>query len=276
MTGIDYESEYNNRARVPEHPQIMAGWQRDAAAFRESVTSELDVSYGRTRRTMYDLFRADRDAAAPVTALFIHGGYWQALDGKSFSHMAAGPLAHGLNVAVASYDLCPDVRIGDIADELRQLACTLWWRFSRPIVAYGHSAGGHLTACLLATDWEARGLPRNLVTAGLALSGLFELAPLIGTTVNDKLGLDVEEASAQSPLLAPAPKGTRLTAAVGGDESSEYLRQSRTIVDSWGRNGVETRLDIRPGANHFTVIAPLADANSDLTLEVLRLAGLSK
>lgn len=272
MSGIDYEAEYNNRARVPEHPGIMAGWQRDAAAFRASARAELDISYGPSRRTTYDLFLPDSAGSAPVTALFIHGGYWQALDGKAFSHMAAGPLAHGLPVAVATYDLCPDVRVGEIAEQLRLLAGTLWWRFSRPVIAYGHSAGGHLTAALLATDWEARRLPENLVSAGLALSGLFELEPLVGTSVNDKLGLDREEAIAQSPLAARAPAGTRLTAAVGGEESSEYLRQSRKIVEEWGRSGVETKLDIRSGANHFTVIAPLADPDSDLTLEVLRLA----
>ena len=153
MTGVDYESEYNNRARVPEHPEIIAGWKHDAAAFRQTARSELDIPYGPTPRATYDLFLPEAHLDdAPAVALFIHGGYWQALEGKFFSHMAAGPLSHALPVAVANYDLCPDVRMGDIVEEMRSLAESLWQRFRKPIVAYGHSAGGHLTAMMCATE----------------------------------------------------------------------------------------------------------------------------
>ncbi len=273
MTDLDYEDEYNNRARVPEHPQIIAGWKNDAAAFRQIAKSELDIGYGPSPRTNYDLFLPEASLdQAPAVALFIHGGYWQALEGKIFSHLAAGPLGHGLPVAVASYDLCPDVRIGDIVEEIRKLSEALWHRFRRPVVAYGHSAGGHLTAALLATNWQERNLPPLLVAGGLAISGLFDLAPLVATSINDKLGLDPAEALAQSPATMAPPSGARLTAAVGGAESSEYHRQSKLIVDIWGQGGVETKLDIRGQDNHFTVIAPLADPASDLTLELMRLA----
>lgn len=272
MSGLDYESEYNNRARVPEHPQIIAGWQRDAAAFRDAAHGELDISYELSPRATFDFFIPEGGVEpAPAIALFIHGGYWQAFDNKSFSHMAAGPLGHGLPVAVANYDLCPQVRVGDIVEEMRSLVGALWERYRKPIVAYGHSAGGHLTAALLATDWTKRGLPPLLVPAGLAISGLFDLQPLIETSINEKLGMDRAEAIALSPIAMSAPRGTKLTAAVGGAESSEYLRQSRVIVDIWGRGGVTAHLDVRGEDNHFTVIGPLASPDSDLTKSLVAL-----
>lgn len=269
---LDLEAEYNNRARVPEHPAIMAGWVRDAAAYREAPPYEADIAYGTTTRERYDFFPAGD--GAPV-ALFIHGGYWQALDKSFFSHMAKGPNARGIAVAVMSYDLCPDVSLSRIVDEVRACALALWRRTGRKVIAFGHSAGGHLTSMLLATDWKVLdpAAPADLVTAGLAISGLFDLPPLVPTSINIKLGLDEAEAKRLSPAFMKPNAGTRLVAAVGGAESSEYLRQSRLIAESWTPLGCATRDHIVAGANHFTVIASLAEPEGALT-QIL--AGLAK
>lgn len=266
---IDYEAEYNNRARVPKHPEVIAGWQRDAAAYRDSSNCELDRAYGLGERLTYDLFHPKSDNDLNPIALFIHGGYWQSMDTKHFSHMARGLNEAGFLVAVGGYDLCPDVKISDIVEEIRLLCGHLWEQFRRPIVAYGHSAGGHLTSALLSTDWASRGLPVRLVPTGYAISGLFDLMPLVQTSINDKLGMDEKEALKLSPIAMAPPIGTRLVAAVGGDESREYFRQSRIIVDLWGRGGVETRIRIEEAANHFTVIAPLADPESDMLADLI-------
>jgi arylformamidase len=246
---IDLEAEYNNRARVPEHPGIITGWARDAAAYREAKSPRV-VRYGEGERRTFDLF----EAGAGPAVLFIHGGYWQALDKSFFSHMARGLNALGVSVAVPSYDLCPAVRIGDIVEQMRTACATLARESNAPIIASGHSAGGHLAACLLATEAH--------VPAAYAISGIFELAPLVPTSLNAALGLDKAEADALSPLAWPAPEGKHLDAVVGGSESSEYLRQSQAIVDAWGGDGVEARYEAITGANHFTVIAPLADPTS--------------
>lgn len=270
---IDYEAEYNNRARVPDHMAVIDGWARDAAAYRDTADCQTGIAYELGERTQYDLFlpAGGMPATGPI-ALFLHGGYWQALDRSFFSHMARGPNAHGLPVAVANYSLCPQVRVTDIVEEVRRLAGHLWERYRKPVVAYGHSAGGQLTAALLATDWGSRGLPPRLVPAGLAISGIFDLQPLIDTSVNTNLRLDRKDAIEVSPVALAAPMGTRLIAAVGGGESSEYIRQSRVIADAWGRGGVATELDIRGQDNHFTVIAPLADPASDLTAAFVSMA----
>lgn len=255
---LDLEAEYNNRARVPEHPAIIAGWAKDAAAYREAKPPRV-VRYGDGERHTFDLF----EAGAGPAVMFIHGGYWQALDKSFFSHMAAGLNALGVSVAVPSYDLCPTVRIGDIVEQMRAACAVLHRETGAPVIVSGHSAGGHLCACLLATEAH--------VPAAYAISGLFELAPLIPTSLNDALRLDVEEAEALSPLSWPGPQGKMLDAVVGGDESGEFLRQSATIVESWGAEGVETRYEAIAGANHFTIIAPLADARSAMCARILEL-----
>ncbi|HEX2255531.1 MAG TPA: alpha/beta hydrolase [Afifellaceae bacterium] len=270
MAHIDYASEYNNRARVPEHPAIIAGWARDAAAWRATAGGELDVPNGDSQRQRVDVFAPRQDQGCRLV-LFIHGGYWQALDKDHFSHLAAGLNAHGVTVAVAGYDLCPSVAIRDIVGQMRRAAAFLYRRTGRRLVAAGHSAGGHLAAALVATDWPAiePGLPRDLVPAGLAISGLFDLRPLVETPINEALRLDGTEARAMSPLFWEVPPGRRLEAWVGAEESGEYLRQSRTIVDTWAQAGARTRCQVVPGANHFTIVAQLADAASPMTAALL-------
>jgi arylformamidase len=269
---VDYEVEYNNRARVPENPAIMAGWARDAQAYREAHHGPLKgVGYGPGERHRIDLFSGD--GRGPIV-VFIHGGYWQALDGSFFSHLAGGLNAHGIDVAVPSYDLCPNVSVADIVEQMRTATRELA-KLGRPLVISGHSAGGHLAACLLATDWRAldAALPEDLVTAAYAISGLFDLRPLVPTSINTALKLDDASAKAASPLFWTPPVRGTLDAVVGGNESAEYFRQSRTIVDGWGAAGLPTRFGTVPDANHFTAIAPLADAGSPMTLRLKQLAG---
>jgi arylformamidase len=267
---VDYEVEYNNRARVPESPALMAGWAKDAAAWRERHAPRI-IRYGPGARNIIDYFPGDNDGPIVV---FIHGGYWQAFDSSSFSHLAAGLNAHGIGVAIPSYDLCPDVTVDQIIREMREASRELA-RFRRSLVISGHSAGGHLAACMLATDWRAydASLPQDLVIAAFSISGLFDLGPLVDTSINKALRLDRTTAMAASPLFWSAPRRGSLDAVVGENESAEYHRQSRTIVDLWGRAGVATRFGTVPNANHFTAIAPLADPGSPMVLRLKQLAG---
>jgi arylformamidase len=267
---VDYEVEYNNRARVPENPALIAGWARDAAAYRERLAPRA-VRYGAGARNVIDFFPGGHDGPIVV---FIHGGYWQALDKSFFSHLAGGLNAHGIAVAIPGYDLCPDVSVHNIIAEMRG-ACRELARLGYSLVVSGHSAGGHLAACMLATDWPAldASLPRDLVASAYAISGLFDLGPLLDTSINQALRLDAAAASTASPLFWIPPAGKSLDAVVGENESAEYLRQSRTITEIWGAAGVATRFGTISGANHFTAIAPLADPASPMVLRLKQLTG---
>jgi arylformamidase len=274
---IDYETEYNNRARVPEHPEIFARWAREAEDYRAEAMkerrAELGLSYGSSLRQFIDLFSARRAVKAPL-ALFIHGGYWRSLDPSLFSHMARGLNAHDVTVAVVGYDLCPEVTIAEIIEQIRHACLFLWLRTGQRMMIYGHSAGGHLAATMLATEWQARypKAPQDLVPAAYSISGLFDLTPLVGIPMAHDLRLDESEARSVSPLFWPAPKGRPFDAVVGALESSEFLRQSRTVADSWGKAGAQTRYEAIPGANHFTVIDALADPHSAMVSRLAELA----
>jgi arylformamidase len=266
VTAIDYEAEYNNRARVPEHPDIFARWASAAQAFRAShPDAELGLAYGKRDREKIDLFWPPAGRTAPI-ALFIHGGYWRSLDPSSFSHLAAGPNAHGIALALVGYDLCPGVSMETIIDQVRAAALHLFRRHGRRMVASGHSAGGHLSACLVATDWRKFGaeVPEDLVPAGLSISGLFGLAPLIRTSMNQDLRITTENVARISPLGWNVALDRIFDAWVGGEESREFLRHSREVTDLWARKGVATRYVEVPRTNHFTVLDPLADPASEM------------
>jgi arylformamidase len=247
----------------------MAGWARDAAAYREQHAPRV-ARYGAGARHTIDFFAGD--GQGPIV-VFIHGGYWQALDGSSFSHCAKGLNAHGVDVAVPSYDLCPQVSVDTIIQQMRAAARELA-QLGRPLVISGHSAGGHLAACLLATDWQSldASLPKELVIAAYAISGLFDLVPLVETSINKALQLDPVTAKAASPLFWKPPSHGSLDALVGGEESAEYFRQSRTMTERWAAAGLPTRHGPIEGANHFTAIAPLADPASSMVLRLKELA----
>lgn len=271
----DLEAQYDNRANVPEHPAIMAGWARDAAAYRSARAPhcELGLPYGAHPRQTVDIFRPDHPDPTRPLIVFIHGGYWRSLDPASFSHLAAGANAAGFSVAIPGYRLCPEVAIADIVDDLRAACLFLHARHGSPFIACGHSAGGHLTAAMAATDWTRFGqdVPPALVRRGLAISGLFDLAPLLATSINGSLRLDEASAKAASPAFWPVPPGIRLEAWVGEAETAEYHRQSRLVVERWAAAGASTRCQVIPDANHFTAPAPLADPGSAMVAALVRL-----
>ena len=271
---IDYAAEYNNRARIAGGDEILARMAKGSADYRALALArwpdDMSLRYGTTERQFIDLFRAESAGNAPL-AMFIHGGFWRSLDPAHFSQVARGLNGRGIDVALAGYDLCPQVSIGAIVGQMRQACLYLWGRFGKRILVFGHSAGGHLAAALFATDWEHLGAPADLVPVATGISGVYELAPLMHTPMNDDFRLDLEEANRLSPLYWHPPAGRPFDVIVGDAESSEFLRQSRTLADVWGKAGVVTRYEA-PSANHFTVIEPLAEPASPM---VERLAALA-
>ena len=271
---IDLEAEYNNRAGVPEHPEILARLDRDAAAYRAaSPQAELGVSYGPSARQVIDMFPAKAGGGQAPLALFIHGGYWRTNHWSSYSHMAASLNSHGIDVAISGYDLCPLVTVAAIIDQLRAACLFLWRKRHQRILVFGHSAGGHLVACMVATDWKsiAADAPADLVPAAYAISGVFDLTPLTQVSMNQELRLDQTEAKRVSPLFWPLPPGRVFDVVVGGAESDEFRRQSRIVADGW-RGQVQTRYEEIPGGNHFSVVDPLKDANSKMVTRLVELA----
>jgi arylformamidase len=276
MAPIDYEKEYDNRGRVKEHPEIFARWDREASAYREAMRGKVEfgVSYGPSPRQVYDYFPGNGSHAGAPLAVFIHGGYWRSLEPAMFSQMARGMNGRGINVALTGYDLCPNVSIAAIIEQTRAALLALWRKYKKRMLVTGHSAGGHLAACMAATEWHAvsKEAPTDLVPFGYAISGVFDLTPLLNVSQNADLRLDAQSAHSVSPVNWKLPPQRSLDAVVGGNESSEFLRQSKLIADDWGKRGAVTRYEEVAGADHFTVIDPLSDPDSAMTARVVKLA----
>jgi arylformamidase len=251
---------------------------RDAAAYREETAkesrAELGLSFGPSPRQTVDLFLPQGHGKETPLAMFVHGGYWRSLEPSTFSQMARGMNAHGVAVALSGYDLAPQVSIGDIIAQTQQACLFLWRRFHQRIMVSGHSAGGHLAACMLATDWSqlAADAPPDLVPMGYSISGLFDLSPLLHLSTNADFRLDADEARRISPLFWPVERGRVFDAVVGGAESPEFLRQSKDLADGWRAKGVETRYEPIPDANHFTVCDPMTDPDSAMVRRLVELA----
>jgi len=270
------ERGYNNRAAVADHQVWLDRYPEMSAATRARHRHVRDLRYGPAPKETLDLFLPE--TAPRGTFVFIHGGYWRALDKADF-HFVAGPLlAQGISVAVANYDLCPAVSIARIVDECRRMM--VWIAkdggqhgvVTDNVVVGGHSAGGHLAAMMFATDWDALGLAQDPLVGGVTLSGVHDLKPLVLASMNADLRLTNAEAARVSPVnhasLTPAP----LLVAVGGAETSEFIRQSQLIWDSWPDNGRPAAGPlILAGKHHFSVVADYADPESELTRATLAL-----
>jgi arylformamidase len=271
------DAQYDNRARVPDHPLIFERWRIAAAYSREQASRRLDLRYGEGPNETLDLFPSpQRDA--PVL-FFIHGGYWRGSDKSEVSFVAPAFVDRGAMVVLPNYDLCPQVTVETIALQMvRALVWTcrhtaLYGGDPSRIVVAGHSAGGHLAAMLLSCDWASQGLPTDTVRAAIALSGLFDLDPVSRAPYLQRdLKLSAESVRRLSPVRFPAPRRP-LYAMVGAGESEEFLRQTREIGEAWGVPAVPV-CEAVPGLNHFTILNALADPSSPvhhLALDVLGL-----
>ncbi|WP_316978594.1 alpha/beta hydrolase [Shumkonia mesophila] len=273
-----FERHYNVRAAIPEHPAIFAAWKARSEAFRKRTGGIFDVAYGPSAAETLDLFPAGV-RGAPVH-LFIHGGYWQALDKADSSFIAEAFVEAGVTVAVVNYALCPAATIEAIVEQMRRALLWLWRHAAehggdaQRIQVSGHSAGGHLVGMLMATDWpglDAKA-PRRLIKSGVAISGLFDLGPLVQTTINDKVGMDAATAGRLSPLfLDPAAPESPLLLAVGGLESEGFHGQSDTMAAAWRAKGVAVERLTLPGRHHLSAVEALADPATDLFRRALAL-----
>ncbi len=265
------DREYNNRLKVPDYQKYYDAWEGGSQSFRESARrAHLDVEFGPGEFENLDLFLPDaKDAPLHI---YIHGGYWQWMYKETFSFLGKSFVDAGAAFAVLNYALCPSVTMDELIQQVRA-ACAFLYKeasnfgYSRErLHVSGHSAGGHLTAMILATDWPAfgPGLPKDLVKSGISISGVFDIEPLLYTDIGDALQLDKDGAKGVSPLyLKPATKAP-LVLAVGGDEGDEFHRQSQIMADAWVPYDIPIEMMDLPGKNHFSILNTLADPEGDL------------
>jgi acetyl esterase/lipase len=247
------DAAYNNSTAVADSDRYLADWLRRSKALRVRMPDHLNLAYGDAPRARLDFFPTNRTGAA--TLLFFHGGYWQRNTKEGFSFVAEGPLAHGFHVAVAGYTLAPEATMDGIVREartaLRWLHQHLTTLGSDPARLYvsGWSAGGHLAAMLM---------DEPLVAGGFAISGLFDLEPIRLSYLNEKLGLDAEQARRNSPMLNLGARSAKFMIAYGSDELPELKRQSREFGAAWTARGLPIEMIEVADCHHYAILEQLA------------------
>ena len=267
MTRAELDAAYDNRSAVKNSAAKVADWSERSARFRDAHGELLDLVYGARPRNRIDIFRSGAKAAPLL--VFLHGGYWQRNAKDMFACLAEGPLARGVDVALAGYTLAPEATLTDIVAEVR--AAVAWLRAEGPrhgvgsnrLVVSGWSAGGHLTA--MTTDMPG-------VDAGIAISGIYDLEPCRLNNLNDALRLTPSEAAAMSPLRHVPRHAAPLVVAYGAAELPELQRQSRDYCAALRAAGLTAELMPLAGHDHFSILEELANPTGRLVDVALRLA----
>lgn len=234
---------------------------------REQLKCHENVRYGDGNRETMDLFPSQ----SSKWLVFIHGGYWRSMTKGFFSFLAEPFVKEGISVAVLEYDLCPAVSVDKIISQCRSAISWLYqhagaygMRCDELIIA-GHSAGGHLTAMMFATDWTQHSVPPEAIIGGVAISGLFDLDPIRQTAMNTDLQLEPNDVLVSSPARLKPAINVPLALVVGGRESSEFHRQCRILKGAPGWETVTaTDVVVKTECNHFDILEVLLDLDSDL------------
>jgi arylformamidase len=271
------EREYNLRIRHPEREAVYEDFAARSAAYRDRADCRLDLRYAAGERCTLDWFAPATAAAAAPLLVFIHGGYWRALDKRIFSFVAAPYNAAGAAVALIGYDLAPGVTLSRIVEQAH--ASLAWMARERSldfdrarVVVSGHSAGGHLAALLAAAPPERIG--GVAVAAAAPISGLFDLEPLLETSVNLDVRMSADEARRLSPMRCDRFRAPRLVVAVGARETEGFIAQSRRFAERADAAGAAARFVLVPGRTHFDVLEDLAHADAPLCRDTLSLLAL--
>ncbi|AHE65892.1 alpha/beta hydrolase [Legionella oakridgensis] len=250
---------YNNTAAIPNRDQIFADWEQRSADISARLPEHLNLQYGPRPRNRLDFFKAKEGAP---TLLFIHGGYWQMHSKERFRAMASGPMAHGINVAIIEYTLTPEITLDQIVEEINQgldflvaHSSSLGGDPTRIVVA-GSSAGGHLTAMVLA---------HPSVIGGVGISGLYDLEPIRHSYINVGLKLNKSMSIHESPTLQVGGADTPIALLVGSAE----LPLMRKQTADFAIHRIQYRLPVTyeeiPHANHFTILSELISPTGRIT-----------
>ena len=269
FTAEEIEAQYNLRARRPEFDiEIRSDWLARSARARETLDCSLDIAYGASERQKIDHFRSVQNAA-PAVAYF-HGGYWQRGEKAMYSFLAEPFLRQGIDFLAVGYDLCPAVTITQISEQARAAVAWIWRNagdlgISRErLTVMGHSAGGHITAMMMGTDWTKRGadLPLDMLRAGIPISPIIELEPLRFTSINEGPQMDAAEAEAESPMNHPPVTDAPQLVVCGERETEEFHRQADIYAAAFATAARPIERYTVPASDHFDELNVLARDDS--------------
>ena len=276
------DAEYDNRAKVTGAEDYIARWKARSKEARSELDCNLDLAYGSSNAETLDFFPSNTPGKSPIN-IFYHGGYWRALHKDDFSYVASAVHEAGAATVVVNYALVPEVSFDELVRQCRAALAWVWRNADRfggdreKIFVSGHSAGGHLVAMMMATDWPAfdAELPAQPIRGGCGISGLYDLEPIRLCFLNEDLNLSEEDAIRNSPTKQRRTCLSPLLLPVGAWEGPEYLRQSNGLADAWFHSGEAPKVLVMPGHNHFSIATQLDDSESKLSQAIQHQMNLS-
>ncbi len=274
------DAQYRARATVPvaEFEALVARYGSDSARARQRLECRADIAYGSHPDEVVDIYPAGVNA--PVF-FYIHGGYWRMLSQKESAFMAEAFVGLGAAVVTVNYSLAPEASLDTIVGQCR--AALAWtWRNAASfggdrerIFVCGSSAGGHLTGAMIAGGWhDGQGVPADIVKGACALSGLFDLEPVMLSEVNEWIKLDPESARRNSPIHNLPEAGCPLIVSHGGNETEEFKRQTYIFAEAWRKAGFGcTAVDMNE-TNHFDIVFDFQNPDGKLMRAVRDMMGI--
>lgn len=273
----DYDQEaidwwYNARGRCKEVAQLKTDQENSSEEARNKYRCDLNVRLGDMPREAVDIYYPEGDGPHPIH-IFFHGGYWKSNDKETSSYVTHALVPYGAIVVVGEYTLIPDVRMDELIRQCRQAVAWTWKNAEKiggiqdRITISGHSAGGHITAMMLATDWPAfdPALPKSPLAAAVATSGLYDLHPVQLCSQNDDLQLTDDEVKNFSVIHQTPTCDAPLLLPVGGDEGPEFIGQTEDMQKAWSAKGLKVESWIQPGHDHFTIMNQHMDGECEFS-----------
>ncbi len=267
-------NQYNIRLHVPDFAVYLERCDSLSRQTEKELDSIKDLSYGSLARERLDIYPARNPNSK--TLVFIHGGYWQRFGKKDFQFIAKAFSGYGVTTVLIEYPLAPEFSIDQIVSSCHQ---ALEWVYHN-IAAYhgdpdqlflaGHSAGAHLAAMLLTTEWKRFNLKPDLIKGTCLISGLFNLMPIHLSNINEVLHMDREAALRNSPVQYAPAVHSPVSIVVAGDETPEFLDQSRELYDCW-KEHIPAEILEPAGLNHYSILESTLDPASPLHQAMLRL-----
>lgn len=267
-TQAEIDVQYDVENSVPDFSIYLKHFEEKNAEAMSTLNPQMKLRYGETLSEYLDFYPAKGEN--PPLVVFFHGGYWRMLASEDFAFAALGPVASGFSVANINYTLCPNVTMDEI---VRQSRAAIAWlirnetlKFDRrKVIVAGHSAGGHLTAMCLMTNWEEDyGLSNDCIAGGIPVSGLFDLRPFPYSFLQPALQLDMAQVMRNSPHFHVRSGLPPMHVTYGGAESTEFHRQSEEFADLLEDAGNSVTRYAQPGCNHFTAMAEFEKADTPI------------
>jgi acetyl esterase/lipase len=266
----DWDEAYSIEPHIVGGYEAPTQWAARAAAHRSQIAPKRflkDIAYGAKPRNRMDVFLPEATPRGLV--LFVHGGYWSEGSKDLWSQLAAGPLARGFAVALPSYTLCPNIKISGISLEIAAAVEAAAALVEGPIALTGHSAGGHLATRMVCEPQVLSDTTLGRIAHVVSISGIHDLRPIMRTQMNATLGLDINEATLESPALSRPTRSHRLLCWVGGAERSEFLRQNALLANIWTGLGCDTEAVVERDRHHFNVVDGLMRPDHQLVQSLL-------